>query len=263
MRKGLDGGRLIFALRLSLLLLLLLASTSHVNSALAQAADTTRSRTIVEGAIAVTSNGISTIPSFSLGKPAAIFDVYITRNRFSLDPEVKYALDGKPWSFLFWGHYKLADGARFRVILGAHPAVNFMTMTVPVNQTDEEVIVARRFLAADIYPSYALSRYVTVGGYYLYLYGVEHDVVKHTHLLALRSIFSSTPIVGGYFVQLYPQIYYLKADTRDGYYFFSGLAVGKRNFPLSIAATANKVIETRVPGGEDFLWNVSASWLIR
>ena len=243
--------------------LLLFATASLAHPALSQAPDSAGSRTIVTGLVTVTNNGISTIPSFSLGKAAAIFDVYITRNRFSLDPEVKWALDGKPWSFLFWGHFKLADGEKFRVILGAHPSVSFRTTTVSVNQTERDVIVARRFLAGDIYPSYALSRYVNVGGYYLYLYGVEHDVVRHTHLLALRSVLSSTPIVGGYFVQLYPQVYYLKSDAKDGYYFYSGLAVGRRNLPLLIGATANKVIQTDVPGGEDFLWNVSITWVIR
>ena len=260
MSNRFNGKRSIFVLRQ---LLLLFASASLALPALSQGADSTRSRTVVTGLVTVTNNGISTIPSFSLGKPAAIFDVYITRNRFSLDPEVKWALDGKPWSVLFWGHYKLADGERFRVIVGAHPSVSFRTTTVSENQTQKDVMVARRYLAGDIYPNYTVSRYVNVGGYYLYLYGVEHDVVRHTHLLALRSILSTTPIVGGYFVQLYPQVYYLKADADDGYYFYSGLAVGKRNLPVLIGASANKVIQTRVPGGEDFLWNVSLTWVIR
>ena len=260
MSNRFDGRRSILSVRASLLLF---ASGSLAYPALSQGADSTRSRTVVTGLVTVTNNGISTIPSFSLGKPAAIFDLFVTRNRFSLDPEVKWALDGKPWSFLVWGHFKLADGERFRVIVGAHPGLSFRTTTVTDNQTQKDVIVARRYLAGDIYPNYTVSRYVNVGGYYLYLYGVEHDVVRHTHLLALRSILSSTPLVGGYFVQLFPQVYYLKADHNDGYYFYSGLAFGKRNIPFLIGSSLNKVIQTRVPGGEDFIWNVSLTWVIR
>jgi len=260
MSNGIYGRRTIFVLRPSLLLL---ASTSFAFTALSQDADSTRSRTVVAGAVTVTNNGIATVPSFTLGKPAAIFDMSVIRNRFSLDPQIKYALDGKPWSFIFWGHYIVADGERFRVIIGAHPGVNFRTTTVSVNQTQKEVIVARRYVAGDIYPSYSVSRYVSVGAYYLYSYGVEGDVAKHNHFLALRSTLSSTLLPGGYFVQVLPQVYYLKVDTSEGYYLYSGLAVGKRNFPLSIGAIVNKVIQTGVPGSEDFLWNLSVTYWIR
>ena len=52
------------------------------------------------GAVTVTNNGISFIPNFSLGKPAAIFDLSIGR-RLSFEPQFRFALEGKPWSFLF------------------------------------------------------------------------------------------------------------------------------------------------------------------
>ena len=55
------------------------------------------------GQVTVTNNGISLIPSFSLGEPAALFNLSMGRGRFSFDPELRFALEGKPWSFIFWG----------------------------------------------------------------------------------------------------------------------------------------------------------------
>ena len=53
------------------------------------------------GAVSLTTKGISTIPSFTLGKPAVIFDLFIGKKRLSFEPQFRFALEGKPWSFLF------------------------------------------------------------------------------------------------------------------------------------------------------------------
>lgn len=261
MSDGIDRRRPISALRPSLLLF---ASTSLACPAFGQDVDSTRSRTAVSGAVTVTNNGISTIPSFTLGKPAVIFDVSIARSGFSLDPQIRYGLNGKPWSFLFWGRYKLVDGEKFGMTIGGHPAVNFRTTTVSINQTQREVIVARRYLAGELYPSYSVSKNASVGAYYLYSHGFEQDVARNTHFISLRSNLSSSGLLSDrYFVQLSPQVYYLKADNPDGFYVYSGLTIGRRNLPLSIGAAVNKVVQTRVPGSEDFLWNVSLTYSIR
>ena len=252
--------RAVFALRPSLLLF---ASTSLAQPVFAQDVDSTKSRTTVSGAVTVTNNGISTVPSFTLGKPAAIFDVFIARSGFSLDPQIRYGLNGKPWSFIFWGRYKLVDREKFRMTVGGHPAVNFRTTTVSINQTQREVIVARRFLAGELYPSYSLSKNASVGAYYLYSRGFEEDVAKNSHFISLRFNVSKGLLSDRYFVQLSPQVYYLKADEPDGFYVYSGLTVGRRNFPISLGAAVNKVVQTRVPGSEDFLWNVSLTYSIR
>ncbi len=76
------------------------------------------------GAASVTNNGISLIPSFSLGKPAALLLMSLGGRRFSIDPDIRFALDGKPWTFLFWARYKLLTQGRFRMNTGAHLGLN-------------------------------------------------------------------------------------------------------------------------------------------
>ena len=60
-----------------------------------------------------------------------------------------------------------------------------------------------------------------------------------------------------FFMQVNPQFYYLKLDTQDGFYFTSSFTVAKKNFPLSVSSTVNKIINTNIKGSKDFLWNVS------
>lgn len=247
---------------MSVVRLLLFASTSLAHPAFSQDIDSARSRTAVAGSVTLTNKGISTIPSFTLGKPAAIFDVSIARGRLSFEPQFRYGLDGKPWSFLFWGRYKLLDGEKFHMTVGGHPSLNFRATPVTVNETQEEVIVARRYVAGELYPGYSVSKSLSVGAYYLYSYGVEQDVTKHTHFIALRTTLSR-PLSDRYFMRFVPQLYFLKADERDGFYVNSGLALGKRDLPFSIGAMVNRTISTRIPEGEDLIWNVSVTYSLK
>jgi hypothetical protein len=242
--------------------LLLIAFTSLAGRALSQAVDSTRSKTVVEGLFTVTTKGISNVPSITLGKPAAILNVSIARSGFAFEPELKYGLNGKPWSFIFWGRYRL-DRDNFHLTIGEHPSVNFKTITVSINQTQTDVIEARRYLAGELYPSYSVSRNVGVGVYYLYSHGFEADIAKNTHFLALRTTLSNVPRSDGYSVRFVPQVYYLKQDARDGTYGNCVLTFGRKDFPFSIGAQVNKTIRTRILEGDDYIWNVSLSYSIK
>ena len=68
-------------------------------------------------AVTVTNKGISFIPNLALGKPAIIFDFSVGNERFSFDPQFRFALEGKPWSFLFWFRYKIAESINFSLAL--------------------------------------------------------------------------------------------------------------------------------------------------
>ena len=68
-----------------------------------QKKDSTRIIQHFSESVNITNNGISLVPSFSLGRPAALFLLSLGSNRFSIDPDIRFALDGKPWTFLFLG----------------------------------------------------------------------------------------------------------------------------------------------------------------
>jgi len=54
-----------------------------------------------------------------------------------------------------------------------------------------------------------------------------------------------------------PQVYYLKMDEDDGFYASATLTLARQNFPVSVSALVNRTIQTDIPVGEDFIWNVS------
>ena len=208
------------------------------------------------GAVSVTNNGISFIPTFSLGKPAAIFDLSVGR-RLSFDPQFRFALDGKPWSFIFWWRYKLIKNDQFSFNLGTHLGLPFKTITETTNGVTKETITTKRYLAGELAPNYHLSKAVSFGIYYLYSRGIDDGTTKNTHFLTLNANFSNIPVSKQFYLKFIPQVFYLKMDQHDGFYFTSALTLANRKVPVSISSVINKFIQTDITASKNFVWNVS------
>jgi len=181
----------------------------------------------------------------------------------SFDPQLKFGLDGKPWAFTFWGRYRLFDGERLHVAVGGHPAISFRTIAVTENGVTRDVIVARRYLAGELAPSYALTPNLSEGPYYLYSHGMQTDAARNTHFVSARATLTNVGLTDRLFLRFAPQVYYLKSDDTDGFYLNSGLTLASRALPFSISTSANKPIRTTVLGGEEFIWNLSLQYALR
>ena len=222
-----------------------------------QKTDSTKSMYHIKGAVTVTNKGLSFIPTFSLGKPAAIFDLSMGKKKLFFEPQLRFALEGKPWSFLFWWRYKLVTTNKFSVNLGAHPALNFKTESFIVNGISREHIITRRYLAGELAPNYFVSKNISVGLYYLYSRGLDQGTTRKTHFLTVNSNFSNIKLGNQFFARLTPQFYYLKQDVKHGVYFASTLTLAKKNFPISLQSIINKTIQSDIIGSQNFVWNAS------
>lgn len=223
---------------------------------IAQSPDKAKNPISLSGVITVTNKGISSIPNLTLGKPAAIFSLSAGRN-LRFEPEFRFALEGKPWMFIFWWRYDLMNTDKFLLKVRANPTVAFKNVSVNTGNTTSQIIKANRTITSDLTTSYFPTKNISIGTYYMYVYGVEKDAVKNTHYLALRTAFSNVKLSSQLFLTISPSVYYLKMDKNHGFYMNTGLNLAKRKFPLSVSAIVNKTIHTQIPIGEDFLWNVS------
>jgi hypothetical protein len=237
------------------LLVFVLIMLTHLS--FSQKTDSTKNIFHFKGAVTVTNKGISFIPTFSLGKPAAIFDLSMGKRKLFFEPQLRFSLEGKPWSFLFWWRYKLVTDKKFALTLGAHPAMNFKTESFTVNGVPKTGIVARRYLAGELTSNYFISKNISVGMYYLYSRGIDNGTVRNTHFLTLNSNFSNIKLGEQFFARFTPQVYYLRQDGKDGFYITSMITLAKKNFPFTIQSIMNKTIQSDVPGSRDFLWNAS------
>lgn len=238
-------------------ILLLLVILQFAHFSYSQKTDSTKSAGFFSGAISVTNNGISIVPSFSLGKPAAIFMFSAGKKRLSFDPDIRFSLAGKPWSMLFWARYKLATSNKFNMNFGAHLGLNFKTSPQFINGDSSTTTITRRYLATEIFPRFSVTKNISVGIYYLYSHGLDAGTIGNTHYVTFNTNFSNIKISDQFFIKLNPQLYYLKLDLQGGYFFTSSLTIAKKNFPLSVSSIINKKINSNISGSKNLLWNVS------
>jgi hypothetical protein len=238
------------------LLLLLFSFFCIAQFSFAQKIDSIKSITHFSGAAGVTNNGISLIPTFSLGKPAAIFDISVG-NRFSFDPEFTFSLKGKPWYFLFWFRYKL-NAEKFQMNIGTHLGLNFKNAVADDDST--KVTIAERYWASEISPNYFLTKNISLGIYYLYSHGLDPTTVKNSHFITVNASFSNIKLTNKFFIGMTPQFYYLNQGEHDGFYFTSAFTLAKSDLPLSISSIINKEIQSDISGSKDFTWNVTLTY---
>lgn len=213
----------------------------------------------LSGNMTLTTKGLSTFPNLTLGKPAALFDFSIGSGKFRFDPTLRFGLDGKPWTFIFWLRYEPIKTEKFGLRFGAHPAYSFKAIDVVHNGKTSEGLRAYQFLAGEIAPLFKVAENITLGPYYIYSRGIDHDAVQNSNFISFITNFTQISLAGDFFANLMAQVYYLKMDTRDGSYFNSALSFNRRNFPISVSSTINKAINKSIPG-DSFLWNINLTW---
>ncbi|MEN9416250.1 MAG: hypothetical protein RLZ62_2554 [Bacteroidota bacterium] len=208
------------------------------------------------GSASITNNGISVIPTFSLGKPASIIELNAGGDRLTFEPQFRVSLEGQPWSFVFWWRYKLVNTDRFRLGTGVHPAVVFRETPIIRNGVEQKGLVAQRFLAGEFNMAYYPSKNIGFGPYLLYSRGLETGVVKNNVFLALNLYLTHIPITGRYYMKFFPQIYYLRMDDKGGVYVSSAVFFARQGLPFSISLIGNKKINSTIIS-RDFVWNIS------
>jgi hypothetical protein len=225
----------------------------------AQKTDSTKSISHFSGSANVTNNGISLVPSFSLNKPAAIFNMSAGKSKLSFEPEFAFSLEGKPWYFLFWFRYKLANTGKFKMTAGTHLGLNFKNAILPLNRDTNEVKVVDRYAVSELVPSYSIAKDISVGMYYLHSRGLDPGANRVLNFITVNANFSNIKLSDKFFMKITPQVYYLDVDEGDGFYFTSAFTLARRNFPLFISSVINKAIQTDI-SGKDFVWNVTLTY---
>ncbi|MFM9074598.1 MAG: hypothetical protein ACKORJ_03405 [Bacteroidota bacterium] len=217
----------------------------------------------IGGVITATNNGISLLPSFTLNKPALRFELTMGNKKMIFDPMLRFSMEGKPWAFIFWWRYKVVKMPKFTFNVGAHPALIFRNSPMMVNGISRDVITAQRYLAAEVVPNYWITKNTSVGIYYLHSGGLEPGTIKSTNFITLNANFNYIPVSEQLFFRFNPQVFYLKMDTRDGYYITSTLTLAKKQSPWALQSIVNQALRTNIITKSDFIWNVSLIYSFR
>lgn len=211
-------------------------------------------------AVTIQSKGISTIPNLTLGKPAIAFDLKIGR-KLTFEPQFRFALDGKPWAMVFWWRYYQTINDKFRVTYHTNYSLSYKTINSYTSTgNSQEMIRTTRYLVGAIEPNYRINKYVGVGAYLFYNYGMETFITRNTYMVSFRPTFSNIPIAKDVVLSIVPEIYSLIMDENSGVFLNSRFLISKKNFPLAFSGLINKPLKSTIPSEFDFLWNVGLTY---
>ncbi|NSW93420.1 MAG: hypothetical protein HPY62_01790 [Bacteroidales bacterium] len=215
-------------------------------------------RRVLEPALSVSlnSNGIASIPAFSLGKPAIIASVNLTKGRFSYDPVLAYSLEMKPWFIDSWLHYKIILKPKFELRAG----VNFSTFCSGFAVNDEEILKAERYFAFALAGTYRLSAVSSLTLDYWSDNGQEKGSLSG-HFASLTYDNSEISIGKKVYSSLNVMLFYIGYEgDNDGLFISPRIAFSIRNIPSSIFFQATQVIQSNILPSPGFRWNVGISY---
>ena len=226
------------------------------------AQDTSSKQLTISGNLGVTNNGISIVPTFSLGQPAYNVSYSISKGgKWSIAPDLRLTFDGTKGGGMLWFRYKLKSEGRFKVNIGVHPAFNFSIRKITEKGKTWDITQSRRFLGAEFAPSFTVNKHFSLGMYYLRGKGLQDDGPNNMHYITFNTGITGIPLSNGLKLGLTPQVYYLKVDKEDGFYFTANLLLTKDKSPFAFMSTMNKEIRTNIAGSKNFDWNLTLLYM--
>lgn len=214
----------------------------------------------VSGSAGATNNGISLIPNFSLGQPAALFNLSVSKGRFSFDTDFNFSLKAKPWYSLYWLRYKVVDNERLKINASTHLGLNFVTKEVQIGMKPTKMPMAERYWVGEFVPGYVINRNASVGMCYMLSVGLDPGTFDASHFIALNANLTCFNLPSDFYLRVTPQLYFLKQDELKGSYATSTFTLSNNNFPFSLSALVNHEIKTEITEGKGWLWNITATF---
>lgn len=235
-----------------------IASGSIVSSA---TPDSTRSALKAECTFSFNSNGIASIPAFSLGKPALIASAALGKGRFSFDPTLAYGLDMHPWFIDSWIHLRIIDKPSFKLRTGINFSNFFDEYKPPEGiELPHKLLPAQRYWAIEIAATYFLSP----TGSFTLMYWNDRGQDPGTligHYLSISGDKSDIRIGGKFLLSANLQLFYINYDgNNDGLFCSPRISSTIRNQPFSIFFQANQAISSNIEPFPGFYWNIGLAY---
>lgn len=230
----------------------------------ADPADSSKTKLKAEATVSLNSNGISSIPAFSLGKPAIIASVALQKNRFSYDPQLAYGLNFKAWFIDSWLHYKLIDRPRFVFRPGFNFSTFFSDYKVPGETILQDVTIrqAQRYFTIELTGVYKFSSKSsltfgywndrgqdkgTLMGHFFNLVGERTDISMGKNVLFSAAF----------------QIFYIDyKGHNDGLFLSPKVSASLKNVPFSVFFQPIQALYSNIYPFPGFRWNLGVSYTL-
>jgi hypothetical protein len=204
------------------------------------------------------SNGIASIPAFSLGKPAMMASTYFIKGRFSYEPLLAYGLDGKPWFIDNWFHYKPIVRTKYELRVG----FNLSTFGSEYELPEGAIIKAERYFAFELTQTYKFNSQNFLSLAYWNDRGQEPGSISG-HFLSLTGERSDIRIGKNVLLAANVMLFYINyTGNSDGLFVSPKVSAYVRSVPVTLFFQATQTIQTNIEPYPEFRWNVGISYTL-
>jgi hypothetical protein len=236
----------------SLLLLFIFTLASS-----AEKADSTKAKLRFFGNVSLNTNGIASIPAFSLDKPAIIAALTLAKKRFSYDPTVAYGLNMRPWIIDNWVHYRLILKPKFELRTG----VDFSMFFSEYDTGEDKILQGQQYITFEIAGIFKISPESSVSLMYWSDNGQDpgsitgnfyNVVFDQSNISIGKSLLFSANV----------QLFYINyTGENDGLFVSPKIASSIKNLPLSVFFQAIQAITSNVEPFPGFKWNAGLAYM--
>jgi hypothetical protein len=219
--------------------------------------DSSKSKLIFNGNVSINSNGMATIPAFSLGKPAFIAAFTLTKKRFSFDPQIAYGLNLKPWIIDNWLHYRLIYKPKFELRTG----VDFAMFFSDYNTGDYSILQGQQYITFEIAGIYKFSPLSYVTLMYWSDNGQDPGSMKGSFI---NLAYDRTDMRIGSTVLLSAniQLFYIDyTSNNDGLFISPRISSSVRNLPLTLFFQVTQALTSNIEPFPGFRWNLGFGYM--
>lgn len=211
--------------------------------------------TLIKGNLQLTNNGISPVPYFTLGEPALLTNLYLTKGRLSFSPEFNFDLKAKPWSFNTWLRYNLIRTKRYNFYLGSNFSIIFKRLDPKLLKED---LQAQRYQMLDIMMTYKIDHKKLLSFYYWKTSTLDHLGITSSHfvMLALQidNILKSENTV----ISFRPSVFVINNTLPFSGLFMSQITtISTKKFPLRFSLQTVETLQSSEQA--KFNWNVGVN----
>ncbi len=211
------------------------------------------------GNIQLNNNGISPVPAFSLGKPALMSMLFITKGNLIYSPEFNYGADGLPWVVNNWLRYKWTKG-KMKFGFGGALSLFFGRVKTTTNGKERITAPINQYIPLESSIGYNFSEKTNFGITYWRTRGLDYGSVSSGNFVMLSGNISKLNISKSMAFDIHPNLFYLK-NTIPYEGFFGSMIVGLsiKKFPFHPFTQLVQPFWMGA-GKSDFNWNYGVNY---
>ena len=210
------------------------------------------------GSFSINSNGVASVPAFTLGDPAFITSVSIAKGRFSYDPVLGYGLDLKPWFFDNWLHYKFIARPIFEMRAGFNYSTYFSEYTTP----EETVLQGQRYFTFALEAFYTFKPKNSLQFAWWNDRGQEPGTI-HGNYLSVAFERTEIEVAKKLLLSANGQLFYINySDNNDGLFVTAKVSAAVKNIPLLLYFHGIQAITSNFEPFPGFKLNVGLAYVL-